>query len=165
MITFPDFASLSGMPRFSAEIVLQGSWPDPATKGEAGNIWIEVEGRADCLRFFGQQFANDTPPLIYLEGDCSRRVGDRWATFDGYTDQSPGKLQLWAEQVARRDPAHLREPGTARCLWFLRRSPASASSTGSRAGGRRPDGFEGGVRLAGHRPSPAYRAAAISWLP
>lgn len=42
----------------------------------------------------------EASPLIYLEGDCTRRVDGTWAVFDGYTSQSPATLQRWAEQVA-----------------------------------------------------------------
>ncbi len=114
MIIFPDADALSGTPPFSAEIVLQGSRPDPTMKDEAGSVWVEVEGQADCLRFFGRHVEGGAPPLVYLEGDCTRRVGDGWATFDGYTGQSPGRLQLWAEQVAvatQRTFVYLARPG------------------------------------------------------
>ena len=100
MITFPTAATWSGYPKFSADAVLNGSAPNPEERGEPGRIWIEVDGVEDCLRFYGVNMSTGSQPLIYLEGDASRRDGNGWALFDGYTSQSPAALQSWAEQVA-----------------------------------------------------------------
>ena len=114
MITFPTVATWSTLPLFSSDLVLQGSVPDPKLKGEPGHIWIEVNGQQDCLCFYGMVCQSEGPPLIYLEGDSSRRVGDGWAVFDGYASQSPAKLQLFAEQIAtatQRTFINLARPG------------------------------------------------------
>ena len=100
MITFPTAATWSAHPKFSADAVLKGSAPDPEDRGKPGRIWIELDGVEDCLFFYGANVQTGAPPLIYLEGDTSRRAGDGWALFDGYTNQSPAIIQSWSEQIA-----------------------------------------------------------------
>lgn len=100
MITFPTAETWSGEPPFSAQVVLDGSEPDPASKGRPGHIWLELDGIEDCIRFYGTDVPGDATPLIYLEGDASQRSHGSWVLFDGYARQSPASVQAWAEQVA-----------------------------------------------------------------
>lgn len=51
----------------------------------------------DSLSFHGLALDGDAPPLIYLEGDASRRQAGVWTVFEGYTRGSPHSRQLWAE--------------------------------------------------------------------
>ena len=45
MVTFPTVATWGAAPPFSADIVLQGSLPDPKQRGKPGHIWIEIGDR------------------------------------------------------------------------------------------------------------------------
>ena len=116
MISFPSLQALSDASNFSADDVLRGTLARSEQRGEPGRIWVEVDGVAESLCFYGAQAQRTVSPLIYLEGDCSRRtrVGSQpillksdsrwtesdWAVFDGYDRQSPYSIQLWAEQIS-----------------------------------------------------------------
>ena len=114
MITFPTAETWSREPPFSAQVVLDGSEPDPASKGKPGHIWIEIDGIDDCIRFYGANMPASATPLIYLEGDSSQRSLGTWVLFDGYKLQSPASMQAWAEQIAlasQRPFVFLARPG------------------------------------------------------
>ena len=100
VIAFPTVATWRGEPAFSAEEVLDGLAPNLAARDKPGRLWLELDGAADCLRFYGHAVEGEASPLVYLEGDASRRDRGAWVLFDGYTRQTPAGLQSWAQQVA-----------------------------------------------------------------
>ena len=114
MITFADLTSLSELPRFSADDVLRGSRPDISKQQDPGRVWVEVDGEQECLCFFGCDAGQRGVPLIYFDGDATRRTEDGWAVFDGYSQETPAKKQLWADQAAwamNRPFVNLARPG------------------------------------------------------
>ena len=101
MIRFPNAAAFADRPCFDASEMLQGSRPQPERADEPGRIDVVVDGIPDTLCFYGRVAGpEDDPPLIYLEGDSSRRDAGTWTVFEGYARQSPSLVQRWAEQVA-----------------------------------------------------------------
>ena len=99
MIRFPSATSFAGLPAFDGGAVLQGASPDRRKRDEPGRVWVEVDGAADSLSFYGAEGAG--PPLINLQGDCSYRNEAGWAVYDSYPATSPYGIQVLAEQVAR----------------------------------------------------------------
>ena len=113
-IRFPTATALAGMPSFDGAVVLQGSAPDRGKRNDPGRIWVEVDGAAESLSFYGAEITGGAPPLIFLHGDCSYRNEAGWAVYDDYVKTFPYGLQVIAEQVAlstQRTFVDLARPG------------------------------------------------------
>jgi pimeloyl-ACP methyl ester carboxylesterase len=122
MIEFCVAASaLAAEPNFSAADVLNGAVAAPSDCGGPGKVWVEVDGRGDCLRFYGTiPDGSSSRPIIFLEGDGVQQNGKSdvgqtlWDVPPYYTQLSPSIMQAEAEQYAaatRRPFINLARPG------------------------------------------------------
>jgi hypothetical protein len=122
MIEIPSPASdLAAQQNFSASDVLNGIVSTPSECGGAGKVWVEVDGRGDCLRFYGTiPEGSLSRPVIFLEGDAVQRIGKNnagqtvWGVPSYYTQLSPSIMQAEAEQYAaatHRPFINLARPG------------------------------------------------------
>jgi pimeloyl-ACP methyl ester carboxylesterase len=104
MLRFALSTALTAEPPFSADDVMRGVSPDPARRGDAGHVWVEPEGTADCLRFYGTSpDAGSDNPLIFLSGDVIERGNhfeNNIVISEHYRTLSPYLLQAEAESYA-----------------------------------------------------------------
>src|SRR5262245_61208629 len=122
MIEFCASASaLAAEPGFSASAVLSGIASTPTACGGPGKVWVEVDGRGDCLRFYGATpERSPNRPVVFLEGDAVQQNGKSdagqtiWDVPPYYTQLSPSIMQAEAEQYAaatHRPFINLARPG------------------------------------------------------
>lgn len=114
MIHLLSSAGTAGLPHFSADDVLSGTAARAELRDAPGRVWIEVDGVPESLCLYGAEGPSSMPPLVYLDGDCSRRVEGAWSVYGGYSAHSPHTLQRWAEQIASstaRTFVNLARPG------------------------------------------------------
>lgn len=105
---------------FSAEDVLAGVPADCRSCTGPGRIWVEVDGRGECLRFYGGRPEGARGnPVIFLDGDAvqpgDRSKGAAWEVPRVYLQLSPLNMQREAEQyggAAARTFVNLARPGT-----------------------------------------------------
>lgn len=134
MIGFANSTSpaLAAEPSFSAEEALDGVCATTPCDGP-GRIWAEVDGRGDCLRFYGSDPGGaPAHPIVFLGGDIFRRAegrrGIEWEVPCGYRLGSPLTMQIEAEQHAAT---------IGRCFVNLAR-PGTYGSSGDHRQRRRP---------------------------
>jgi len=109
-------------PNFSAQHVLAGTEATMSDCNGPGRIWVEVDGRGDCLRYYGA--IPDRPrqlPVVFLEGDVVQRDHSNstagqvvWSVPHYYIQLSPTIMQTEAEQYAaatHRPFINLARPG------------------------------------------------------
>lgn len=69
-------AAFAAEPNFSASDVLNGVVSKAGICRGPGTIWVEADGREDCLRFYGATPEGSvSPPVVFLEGDVVQRTG------------------------------------------------------------------------------------------
>jgi dienelactone hydrolase len=122
MIEFCEAApALAAEPNFSASDVLNGIVSTPGDCYGPGRVWVEVDGRGDCLRFYGAMPDGSlNRPIIFLDGDAVQRNGKSdvgqtvWGVPPYYTQLSPSMMQAEAERYAgatHRPFINLARPG------------------------------------------------------
>ncbi|KKX33012.1 prolyl oligopeptidase family serine peptidase [Rhizobium sp. LC145] len=85
-----------GSEPFDAEEVLYGavSSPDQCAQVPDG-MWIEVDGKGECIRYYGHGFSSNGTPLVlvYFSGDVMLRTpkGERYVG-SSYADRSPAVI-------------------------------------------------------------------------
>lgn len=114
-------SALAAEPRFSASAVLSGIASTPTDCGGPGKVWVEVDGRGDCLRFYGARPTGSlNRPVVFLEGDAVQQNGKSdtgqavWNVSSYYAQLSPSMMQAEAEQYAaatHRPFINLARPG------------------------------------------------------
>lgn len=114
----PAFAS---EPSFLPTDVLNGTVATPGACPDTGRIWVEIDGRGECLRFHGAMPAGSRQsPVIFLDGDVVQQGGRTvtgetiWSVPSYYTQLSPSIMQSEAEQyaaVTQRGVINLARPG------------------------------------------------------
>jgi dienelactone hydrolase len=117
MLDFTPSSELTDTP-FDAGDVIRGVPVDPAWRDQAGRVRVEIQSRAESLRFYGALAGgSDAEPIIYLEGDAISR-GNRFngdvVVGDRYLRLSPRLMQAEAEQFAaalQRPFVNLARPG------------------------------------------------------
>ncbi|MFK3777612.1 alpha/beta hydrolase family protein [Agrobacterium sp. NPDC089420] len=92
---------------FSPFEALNGSFTSPeACAGIPNSLWIDAEGKGDCIRYYPQALADGKNPvvLVYFGGDVMLRnaKGVRFIT-DSYIRQSPATIAAemteWAQKA------------------------------------------------------------------
>jgi dienelactone hydrolase len=114
-------SAFASEPSFLASDVLNGTIATPGACPNAGRIWVEIDGRGECLRFYGAMPAGARrSPVIFLEGDVVQRrdrsaAGETiWEVPSYYTQLGPAIMQAEAEQYAaatQRGFINLARPG------------------------------------------------------
>jgi dienelactone hydrolase len=114
--------ALADEPKFSAADVLNGLAWNGEGCAEAGRIKVEVDGKPDCLRFYGSTSGTARGgPVIFFEGDVVAQTGQAttgqpvWTVGSFYTNLSPAMMQADAQRfavAADRTFINLARPGT-----------------------------------------------------
>ena len=115
MAYFPVRADFLNAAKFSPADVLHGVSPSKAIVSRPGFLRVFADGAPEDACFFGREGPGDAAPLIWLDGDLSKRVDGVWSVDDFYAEQSPLSVQVWAEQVSislNRTFVALGRPGT-----------------------------------------------------
>jgi dienelactone hydrolase len=118
-LMIPLSTALAEEPKFSAEDVLRGVVTSQETCSGSGMVWVEVDSKGDCMRFYAGQAASLAQPLIYVEGDVVRQSQPQtnpptWEVLEYYSRLSPAMVQLEADQysaAAARTFVFLARPG------------------------------------------------------
>jgi dienelactone hydrolase len=109
----------AGEALFTADDVLNGVAPGDCQG--PNYIGIALDGRDDCLRFYGAQAGSiDRPPLVFLEGDVISVAQPRtdppvWQVGEFYKRLNPRLMQKEAEHYSAataRTFVNLARPGT-----------------------------------------------------
>ncbi len=113
--------ALAAEPNFSPRDVLSGIVAKPSDCDGPGKLWVEVDGRGDCLRFYGVvPDGSPSRPVVFLEGDVVQQSGwsdagqTVWAVPSYYAQLSPSIMQAEAEQYSgatNRPFINLARPG------------------------------------------------------
>jgi dienelactone hydrolase len=114
-------SAFASEPNFSPDDVLSGTIATPGACSDTGRIWVEIDGRGECLRFYGATpEGSRQSPVIFLDGDVVQQQGRTttgetiWEVPSYYTQLSPAILQAEAEQYAaatQRGFINLARPG------------------------------------------------------
>lgn len=115
-------SAFASEPNFSSDDVLSGTTAAPGACRETGRLWVEIDGRGECLRFYGAiPEGSRQSPVIFLDGDVVQQQGRTaagetiWEVPSYYTQLGPAILQAEAEQYAaatQRGFINLARPGT-----------------------------------------------------
>lgn len=115
-------SAFAGEPNFSSDDVLSGTVAVSGACPEAGRIWVDVDGRSECLRFYGAvPGGSRQSPVIFLDGDVVQQKGRTpsgetiWEVPSYYTQLGPSLMQAEAAQYAaasHRGFINLARPGT-----------------------------------------------------
>lgn len=114
-------SALAAEPNFSPHHVLNSTDSRLSDCSGPGRIWVEIDGRGDCLRFYGAiPDRSRQHPVIFLEGDAVQQNGRTdsgqvvWEVPRYYAQLSPSIMQSEAEQYAmatHRPFINLARPG------------------------------------------------------
>src|SRR5690606_15312737 len=86
-----------GTTTFDPEEALHGAYSSEETCAAVPNsLWVELEGRGDCIRYYAHGFANGSNPrvLVYFSGDVMlrTRLGVRHIV-PSYSMRSPAAIE------------------------------------------------------------------------
>lgn len=115
-------SAFASEPNFSPDDVLSGTAAAPGACPNTDRIWVEIDGGAECLRFYGATpEGSRRSPVIFLDGDVVQQKGRTasgetlWEVPGYYTQLSPAIMQAEAAQYAaasHRGFINLARPGT-----------------------------------------------------
>lgn len=119
MLRFPSAHALAAKPIFRhSEDVGRPHEADDSYRDQPGRIWVELNGAADSLCFYGREDPQSARnPLMLLEGDAISKNRDTGQPEFGeqYLKSSPLKMQLDAQRLSiamGRTVVNLARPGT-----------------------------------------------------
>lgn len=114
-------STLADEPNFSSQHVLDGTEANLSACSRPGRIWVEVDGRGECLRYYGTVPKEGRgSPVVFLEGDVVQRPAKispgqiGWEVHPFYAQLGPAIMQSEAEQYAaatQRPFFNLARPG------------------------------------------------------
>jgi dienelactone hydrolase len=111
-------SAFASEPNFSSDDVLNGTIATPRACSDTGRIWVEIDSRGECLRFYGTvPEGSRQSPVIFLDGDVVQPQGrtTNWEVPGYYAQLSPAIMQAEAAQYAtatQRGFINLARPGT-----------------------------------------------------